>query len=213
MPRQTLVRLEIESEINQDDGPFRKLQQRVNTSDGWVDLVRGIEHDDSHAYGVRELHHWVTEESGWPAGVKASCRSAFRQAVFMLISDEDEMWACSVGSLRILAETIATDGSPFTKEEKTSFFEACKLAAGTVVDNDDGPDSVRGQAEELVKMEKICGLVLKKEIGKLEECANNLTERPSYHDSSDPESSYMSSRSALDSGFDADSLFAGLLDR
>ena len=122
------------------------------------------------------------------------------------------MWICSIGSLRILAETMATEGTTFTDEEKSSFLEACRLAAGTIIENDDDPDSVRGEAYELEKMEKICGLVLKKEISELERCAEDLVARPSYHEDIDPESDYMS-RSALDSGFDADALFAGLLDR
>jgi hypothetical protein len=212
LPRQTMVRLEIESEANRKDELFSNLQARVTTSDGWVGLIRGIQHDNSHAYGVQHLHEWVIGESGWSKKAKADCRSAFRQAVTQIIGDEDQVWACSIGSLRILAETMATDGTPFTKEERAAFLEACKLAAGTIVDNDDDPDDVRGEADELTKMEKICGLVLKKEIAKLKACADDLVERPSYQGDIDPESDYMA-RSALDSGFDADALFAGLLDR
>src|SRR6202034_1063016 len=141
---------------------------------------------------------------------KADCRSSFRQAVTQIISDEDEIWACSIGSLRIFAGAMGTAGTPFTKEERAAFLEACKLAAGTIVDNDDDPDDVRGEADELKKMEKICGLVLKKEIAELKACADDLVEKPSYHEDIDPESDYLS-RSALDSGFDADALFAGLL--
>jgi hypothetical protein len=207
-----MVRLEIESEANRNDELFSSLRARVTTPDGWADLIRGIQHDNSHAYGVQHLHEWVIGESGWCNRAKADCRSAFRQAVTQIISDEDEIWACFIGSLRILAETMATDGTPFTKEERAAFLEACKLAAGTIADNADDPNDVRGEADELTRMEKLCGLVLKKEIAKLEACADDLVERPSYHGDIDPESDYMS-RSEPDSGFDADALFAGLLDR
>jgi hypothetical protein len=212
LARQTLTRIKIESEFKQDDDLFRNLQGRVTTLDGWESLIRGIEHDDSLTYGVRQLHEWVAGKSRYSREVKARCHSAFRQAVLEIISDENEMWICSIGSLRILVETMATDGTTFTDEEKSYFLEACRLAAGTIVENDDDPDRVRGEAYELEKIEKICGLVLKKEIAELEGYAEDLVARPSYHEDIDPESDYMS-RSALDSGFDADALFAGLLDR
>jgi hypothetical protein len=184
----------------------------VTTSDGWASLIHGIQHDDSHAYGVQQLYEWVTKRSRWSRAAKASCRSAFRQGVLAIVGDDEEIWACSIGSLRKLAETMTTDDASLTDGEKAVFLSACKLAAGTITNNADDPDDVRGEADELEKMEKICGLVLTDEIAELQGCAEDLVARPSYHGDIDPESDYMS-RSTLDSGFDADALFAGLLDR
>jgi hypothetical protein len=212
LPRQTLVRLEIESKANRNDELFQKLESRVTTAEGWTSLILGIQYDDSHAYGVQQLYEWVMKKSRWSRTIQASCRAAFRKAVLGIVGDEEEIWACSIGSLRKLAETMTTDGAALTDEEKGLLLAACKLASGTIANNADDPDDVRGQADELAKIAKICGLVLTDEIAELEECAEDLVARPSYHGDTDPESDYLS-RSTLDSGFDADALFAGLLDR
>jgi hypothetical protein len=50
-----------------------------------------------------------------------------------------------------------SDGTFLTDREKASFLAAGKLIAGTIVDNDDDPDSVSGEAQELFKLEQICG--------------------------------------------------------
>ena len=212
LPRQTLVQLKIEYEASCDDELYRKIERRVTTADGWASLIHGIQHDDSHAYGVQQLYEWVTKRSRWSRPAKATCRSAFRQGVLQIVGADEEIWACSIGSLRKLAETMITDGAPLTDEEKAVFLSACKLVSGTIASNADDPDDVRGEADELEKMEKICGLVLTDEIAELEGCAEDLVARPSYHGDIDPESDYMS-RLAPDSAFDADVLFAGLLEQ
>jgi len=212
LPRYTLVRLKIECQAKLNDELFRKLERRVTTADGWASLIHGIQHDDSHAYGVQQLYEWVMKRSRWSHAAKASCRSAFRQGVLEIVGDNEEIWACSIGSLRKLAETMSTDDASLTDEEKAVFLSACKLAAGTIANNADDPDDVRGEADELEKMEKICGLVLTDEIAELQGCAEDLVARPGYRGEIDPESDYMS-RTTVDSGFDADALFAGLLDR
>ena len=212
LPRQTLVRLEIEREISRNDKPFVELQARVTTPEGWLNLIRGIQSDNSHAYGVSQLHEWVMKESGWSDDAKKTCRSAYREAVLRLVSDEEEIWACSIDSLRILAEAITSEGAPLTDEEKVAFLGACRIATKTILDNADNPDDVRGEASELAEIQKICGLTLNSEIKKLEERAEDLAERWTEPESSDPESEYIS-KPESDSGFDADSLFAGLLDR
>jgi DNA polymerase III delta prime subunit len=211
-PRQTLTRLQIESEVKLQDTLFVRLQNRVLTPNGWLDLIRGIQHDDSYAYGVKSLHEWVAKRSGWSAKTKANCNKAFRQAVSLILNDEDEMWACTIGSLRILAQVISTDDIRLTDDEKAGFLAAGKLAAETIIDNAESADDVRDQASELGSLAKICGLAFENEISELEACADELPEHLHDNVSFDPESEYIS-KPAIDRGFDADALFSGLLDR
>lgn len=211
-PRQTLLRLKIEAVVNLKDDLFVMLTGRVLTPNGWLRLIRGLEHDNSRAYGVKSLHDWITKESGWSCETKATCRSAFRQAVSLILKEEDEIWACSIGSLRILAEAISSDEIPLTDTERAEFYGACKLAVQTIIDNADSADDVHSEIDELANLDRISGLAFTNEIAKLESCAWAIPEQSDYDESLDPESKYVS-KSALDRGFDADSLFAGLLDR
>jgi hypothetical protein len=212
LPRQTLVRLQIESEVKLKDSLFVILQERVLTPNGWFDLIRGIEHSDSHAYGVKLLHEWVMKESSWSAETKAACRLTFRQAVSLILNDEDRIWAYSTRSLRILAAVISTDEIPLTDHEKANFLVAGKLAADTIIENADDADHLRDEASELANLAKLCGFDLEDKVLELEACADDLPGRSDYNDSYDPESEYISKR-AVDGGFDSDYLFAGLLDR
>ncbi len=132
--RQTHVRLQIESEVNLQDALFAKLQERVLTPDGWLSIVRGIQNNDTHAYGVKILHEWIMKKSGWPNVIKATCHSAFCRAVSLLLNDEDDIWACSIGSLQILAKIISTNGVPLTDHEKAGFLAGGKLAAGIIIE-------------------------------------------------------------------------------
>jgi hypothetical protein len=212
LPRQILLRFQIESRAKVSDDFFLNLQKNVLTSDGWHALIRGLQHDNSHVYGVKALHEWVFRESRWPDDVKATCHAAFRKAVLEIIEDKDEIWACSIDSLRVLAETISSDTTPLTDREKTAFKEAGKLVAGTIADNDDDPDNVGEEAKELLKLEQLCGVSFTEEIAALEGQAADLSTRSSSGETYDPESSY-SSKSGSEAPLDIDFLFAGLLDR
>jgi hypothetical protein len=194
LPRQILLRFQIESRAKVSDDFFLNLQKNVLTSDGWHALIRGLQHDNSHVYGVKALHEWVFRESRWPDDVKATCHAAFRKAVLEIIEDKDEIWACSIDSLRVLAETISSDTTPLTDREKTAFKEAGKLVAGTIADNDDDPDNVGEEAKELLKLEQLCGVSFTEEIAALEGQAADLSTRSSSGETYDPESSYSSQR-------------------
>jgi len=212
LPRQTLVRLQIESKVRLKDSAFMRLRARVLTSDGWLDLILGIEHDESHAYGVKLLHEWVMKESGWSAGARATCRLAFRQAVSLALNDEDQICVRSMRSLRILAEVISTDEIPLSDDEKAGFVAAAKFAAEGTIEDADSADELRDVASELGILAEICGLNFDDEVSELEACADDLPIQSADTGSFDPESKYIS-KPANDRGFDADHLFAGLLDR
>lgn len=206
------MRLQIESEVKLQDALVAKLQERVLTPDGWLSIVRGIQYNDTHAYGVKSLHEWIMKKSGWPSVIKATSNSAFRRAVSLLLNDEDDIWACSIGSLQILAKIISTDGVPLTDHEKAGFLTAGKLAAGMIIENADNSDDVRSEAGELATLAEICGLEFDDEVSELEACADDLPEQPDYDESFDPESEHLS-KPPSERVFDVDSLFAGLLDR
>jgi hypothetical protein len=211
-PRQALLRFQIESHVGLSDPFFLKLQKTVLTSDGWHALITGVQYDSSHAYGVKSLHEWIMRESGWSDDAKATCHEAFRQAVLEIIEDGNEIWSCSINSLRIFAESITVDGTFLTDREKASFHEAGKLIAGTIVENEGDAGDIDSEADELSKLQDVCGVTFAKEIEALQTESVNRSQRPSSDDSYDPESNYMSQRGA-DAFFDMDSLFAGLLDR
>jgi hypothetical protein len=112
--------------VNQRDELFQRLQERVTTTSGWADLIRGIQHDNSQAYGVRQLCEWLRTKSGWSDDTAAKIGQAFRKAVLMIVGDEQEIWACAIDSLRVLAETITTDANDLTGEERAVFSRASK---------------------------------------------------------------------------------------
>jgi hypothetical protein len=151
-------------------------------------------------------------DSAWPLDVKAVCHSAFRGAVVLILTDEDDIWTGSAASLRSLAEVISTAGTPLTSLEKEAFLAAGKLASESVVENAETEDEPQDEAGELQKLGKICGLNFESEIAELESRADELTGRRDRGDNYDHESRYPS-KSTIDDHFDVDSLFAGLLDR
>jgi len=209
---QTLALLQIESKVNVRDAYFAKLQDRVLTMVGWLELMSGIDCDQTLAYGVSRLHKWVMKESGWSDEDKALTHSAFRKAVLGFIHDEDRVWTCTVYTLRLLAEAICIDGGALTDSEKSMFSTAAKTVVNTIRNNADQSDEVRDEAEELVSLTRIGGLALRTEIDRLTYYADTLAERESERESGDPESPYLTEASP-DEEFDIDALFAGLLDR
>jgi hypothetical protein len=210
--RQTLVRLQIDSEVIVDDALFASLQARVLTPNGWFDLINGVQNDDSRAYGVNNLHDWVLKKSGWPDATKAASHAAFRQGVSRFIKDESEVWPCSVCALRVLAEAVVFNGIALTDDERAAFAAAGKLVVETITNNAHNPDDVRGEADELGTLERVCGVKLANEILELQSYADGLSDRSNDGESGDPESKYISKPSP-DQAFDVDFLFTGLLDR
>jgi hypothetical protein len=211
-PRQTLVRLQIESKAETKDELFANLRKRVLVPDGWRSLICGIQHDYYLAHSVKMLHGWVMKDSGWPDEAKATCNSALRQALSLSLDDENENWGWSLDSLRVVAELIATDQTPLTDREKTWLFEECKLAVEGVLENVNDADEVRSERDELASLERICGLGLENEIAELDARVDGLLERSAGQEPFDPESGYLPKPESVE-GFDADWLFAGLLDR
>jgi hypothetical protein len=211
-PAQTLLRLHIEKEVGLNDDLFLELRNRVLTTDGWRTLIPGMEHDFFRSHDIESLHEWVMRDSAWPLDVKAVCQSAFRGAVVLILTDEDDIWTGSAASLRSLAEVISTAGTPLTSLEKEAFLAAGKLASESVVENAETQDEPQDEAGELQKLGKICGLNFESEIAELESRADELTGRRDRGDTYDHESGY-TSKSTIDDHFDVDSLFAGLLDR
>lgn len=212
-PGQTRVLLDIESKVNARDARFAEIQSRVLTRAGWAYLMKGISSDESIAYGLSALHKWVMEKSGWPVGTKAQCREALRQATVDLISDEEEVWACTMCTLRILAEMFSSGRSRIKDEEIGAFATAAKAVVETIRDNADNSSDVNGEADELDRLGDICGFNPSSEVTRLRDRAAYLAEREEDGSwSSESEGRRFASANA-DSEFDVDSLFAGLLDR
>jgi hypothetical protein len=171
-----------------------------------------MEHDFFRANDIKSLHEWVMQDSAWPVDIKAACHSAFREAVFLMLTDEDDIWIGSAASLRTFAEVISTAGAPLTALEKEAFLAAGKFACESVVENSETEDEPQNEAGDLEELGKLCGLNFENEIAELESRASELSGRGDHGDSYDHESGYRS-KSAIDDHFDVDSLFAGLLDR
>lgn len=211
-PDQTLTRLHIEKEVGLEDDLFLELRNRVLTTDGWRILIPGMEHDFFRSHDIKSLHEWVMRDSAWSLDMKADCHSAFREAVVLILTDEDDIWTGSVASIRSLAEVVSSSGTPLTTLEKEAFLAAGKFASESVVENAETEDEPRDEAGELEKLGKICGLIFESEVAELEARADELSGRRDHGNSYDHESGY-SSKSAVDDHFDLDSLFEGLLDR
>jgi hypothetical protein len=210
-PRQTLVRLQIESEARVQDSLFEVLQQRVLTPTAWLDLIRGIQHGDSAAYAVRRLHEWVMSKSGWSEQTKSASCMAFHQAAIQFLRDEDEVWPSSLSALRVLSETMNFNGRVLSAEEISAFVTAAKIVVETAIGNVDDADYANGEAVELANLARICGVELDEQIAKLQAHAEQLSDESNIL-ADDPESKYMSRKHAQEA-FDMDSLFSGLLDR
>jgi hypothetical protein len=210
--RQTVVLLRIEAKVGTQDARFAHIQSRVGTKEGWFSGMTGIANDDSVAYGVSRLHDWVTKESGWPIETRARCDAALRQAIFDFISDDEQVWCCTMSTLRVLAETTFSSGLPMADQERLAFATAAKRVVQTIRDNVDNSAAVNGEADELASLDRICGFSLGSEVTSLRSRAESLAERESAAEPSDPEERPFVS---ADTGeeFDVDLLFAGLLDR
>ena len=94
-------------------------------------------------------------ESAWPLDTKAACHAAFRGAVVLILTDEDNIWTGNVASLRRLAEVISTAGAPLTPIEKKAFLAVGKVASESVVENAETEDEPQDEAGELEKLGKI----------------------------------------------------------
>jgi hypothetical protein len=170
------------------------------------------QHNPFHGWHIKSLNVWITKESGWPRLVVDTCRETFRKAVFQSLTDEDDLWTGSIGSLRTLAEVVGSVGSSLTNEEKKAFREAGKFAVEALVENAETADEVQQEISDLEQLAEICSLEFSQEIAELGATADELEGRASSDGFDDPESSYVS-RSTPDEEFDMDALFAGLLDR
>ena len=211
--RQTLVLLQIEQKVKAQDARFAALQSRVLTADGWSNLMQRIENDGSVAYGVSSLHKWVMKESRWSTETKARCHASLRQAVFDFVDDDDRVWSCTISSLRTLIETILSDGSSLTDKEKAALLVASKTVVETINNNSDDSDDVRGEADDLVSLERLSGVNLNTQIASLRSQADSLAERESDRQQSDPEAQRIPADARANEEFDVDLLFTGLLDR
>ena len=210
--RQTVVLLRVEAKVGAQDARFAQIQSRIVAKAGWSRVMTGIANDDSVAYGVSRLHDWITKESGWSVEIKARCDAALRQAIFDFIGDDEQVWCCTMSTLRILAEMISGSKLPMLDQELSAFAAAAKTVVKTIENNADNYSDVNGEADELVSLERICGLDLDPEVTSLRKCAESLAERESSADLSDPEERpFVSANSGEE--FDVDLLFAGLLDR
>lgn len=211
--RQTLILLQIEKKVNFQDARFAAIQSRVLTTEGWSSLMQRLENDGSIAYGVSSLHKWVMKESGWSAQSKTQSHAALRQAVFDLVGDDDRIWACTVSSIRVLIEMVVSDGSSLTDKEKATLLVATKTMVETIKDNADDSEDVRGEADELVSLERLSGVNLNAQVASLTSRADSLAERESDRHQSDPEAQRLPVDARANDEFDVDLLFTGLLDR
>jgi hypothetical protein len=207
-----LILLAIESRVLIADARSALVKSRVKTKEGWLWAMRGIASDWSVVYAATRLRSWVAETSKWPAAEKAACSEAFRAAVFELVGDEDEIWASSMSTLRMLADCVAELDPGMTSVEQEVFVKAAKTVTDVLADNLDDPGDVTSEAEELEALAHLCKVPMKAEISKLRERAESLEERKSWlRDGNDPErNTYVRANSE---DVDIDALFSGLLDR
>jgi hypothetical protein len=211
-PDQTHVRLQIEMHARNADQLFEELQERVTTQEGWHKLIVGSQHDGFQTFHVSKLWAWMTKDSGWSGTKLSACHSAFREALFRCLTDEDDPWTGTVEVLRNLAGVIVQSGTPFSAEEKKLIREAGKEAAERIAENADTADEIESEAFELQQLAMICDLDFSKEVSDLEATADELRDLGRSEHSHDPESSHIT-RSESDKDFDMHVLFEGLLDR
>ncbi len=211
-PQQTFVLLQIAKKAKLVDETSHELNERVSTADGWSTLLRGLQNNHSRAHALKRVYEWIAQESSWSDGVKANCFAVYRRAFINFIADDDEIWACALHSLRVLVELILSDGIAWTSREREVLQTACKLATETIIDNDRTEYDVRSEATELQRIEELSGLKFQSEIAGLKRHADDLLEKSNESESSDPEARY-SPDSKEEDAFDADALFAGLLER
>ncbi len=212
LPRDVRMRFEIEAKRSLPDPIQKQLHERVFTHDGCVSLLSGFQHDDSHAYGVQHFHEWIQKESRWPDILKAKYACAMRSAIFAVVEDEDQVWACALSSLRIFAEIVLSDGIVWSEREIEIFRLACQRVSRNIMENERTEDDIRSEASELAHIEKLIKLPLKQELDRLENRANDLAESPKDRDGDHAESHRVSAQTA-EVDVDLDELFAGLLDR
>jgi hypothetical protein len=212
LPYQTRVRLQIEAEARVDDALSEELQQRVTTAEGWRTIITGSQHDGFQTFQIRHLYSWTANESGWPRAKIEGCQAAFREAVFLSLTDEEEPWTGSIESLRTLAELIASSGPPLTSNEKKAFLDAGRFAADIADENAETAEEVQNEVSELERLAKICGLDLTQEISALEATADDLESRGHIDHLYDPESTHIA-QSDGDEEIDMHAIFEGLLDK
>lgn len=210
--RRALTRFRIESQILTQDTDFRDLQQRVLTPEGWDKIIDGFPNDDRIARTASELHRWVTVESEWTDEEKRASRDAFRHAVAEVISDEDQIWAATMASLRIIAEAITSYGNPLTADEKSHFTFAAKVATITIENNADDEDDVNGEAAELESLGLACEINFGTDVASLRSHADHIAEKRIEREMSEPENRSYASPSQ-EEPIDLDVLFSGLLER
>jgi hypothetical protein len=203
--------LEIERKIGINDARFAELQSRVTTAAGWATLASGVFSNHEVLADLKRLNDWVQKESRWPAKIKAQSRWAFREIVNQLVTDEEEVWAASISTLRALAEMISSNESPITEEEKAAFSSAATVIVDTLDDNASDSGDVYAEQRELQRLEQICKVDLQKQDNKLDHIAERLAERQDDEPQADPDRN--TTTSEAEDAFDIDALFVGLLER
>jgi hypothetical protein len=203
--------LEIERKLGTDDARFAELQSRVTTAAGWANLASGVFTDYEVLGDLKRLTDWVQKESRWPAKIKAQSRRTFREIVNQLVSDEEEVWAASISTLRALAEMISSGESPLTDEEKAVFSNAATVIVDTIDENSNDPGDVYAEQRQLQRLEKICKIDLQKQDNELDRIAERLAERQDDEPQDDPDRN--TAASEAEDAFDVDALFVGLLER
>jgi hypothetical protein len=203
--------LEIESSLGVGDARFAELRSRVTTAAGWAALSNGVFSDYEVLADLKRLSGWIQKESRWPAKIKAQSRQTFREIVNQLVSDEEEIWAASISTLRALAEMISSNESPITEEEKAAFSSAATVIVDTIDDNANDSGDVFAEQQELQCLEQICKNDLQKQDYKLGRIAQRLAERLDDEPQDDPDSNPITSEA--EDAFDVDAFFVGLLER
>ena len=131
------------------------------------------------------------KESGWADATKAASHAAFRQGVSGFIKNESEVWSCSVCALRVLAEGVVFEDFALTENERAAFSAAGRLVVETITNNTRNPDDVRGEADELASLGRVCGVKLSNGILGLQSYADGLSEGSNDRKTEDPESKYI----------------------
>jgi len=126
--------------------------------------------------------------------------------------NEDEVWACSMATVRVLAEMIVAGDSGISVEERSAFSIAAKTVVQTINDNLDDAEDIRSEADELEALGRIISVDFLSETGSLLERASDLDERKEPFSASAPEVRKFKNGSD-DDDFDIDSLFKGLTER
>lgn len=207
---QTHTRLRIESKRHTAGAEFNDLQARVTTYEGWLSLLKDITHGNSSVGDLASLQKWVAK-STWAVAEKSASEEALRAAVINVLNNEDEMYRINLSEVRIIAEVVGESLTPITPQLCDAFSVAAKTITKTLADENEDADAIESEAEELGRLEKICGLNMATEKDGLRDHIKSLRDRITDEQDENPEEQRYRSDAVDD--FDVDALFSGLLDR